>query len=207
MNNIDVPSPIDFHNQQQAEEWTKTTVEKRPYRSEFFSEFANAITSSSKKQINILEIGSGPGHLAQFILAHCNIEQYSLLDFSAPMHEIAKKSLAEFIKKTVFLQRDFKLPQWTERLPQYDIIVTMQAAHEVRHKNHIATLFLQIRSLLKDGGIFLYCDHYYMPTSISKHPELYFTQREQPEILQRAGFKNISLILDKAEMALYRAGK
>ena len=207
MNNTDIPSPIDFHNQQQVEEWIKTTVEKRPYRPEFFAAFATSINSFSKKQINILEIGSGPGHLARFIMENCNVQQYTLLDFSAPMHEIAKKSLARFVDKTIFLQKNFKLPQWTDGLPRYDIIVTMQAAHEVRHKEHVPSLFKQIRELLPNHGLFLYSDHYYTDASKTKHPELYLTQEEQQKVLKNCGFKNITLVLDKAEMALYRVDK
>jgi cyclopropane fatty-acyl-phospholipid synthase-like methyltransferase len=208
MDSIDIPSPIDFHNRQQTEEWIQSTLAKRPYRPEFFTAFANSINSFSNNQVNILEIGSGPGHLAKFILEHCTVQHYTLLDFSLPMHEIAKEHLTKFVDKAIFLQQDFKSPQWTQNLEKFDVIVTMQAAHEVRHKNHIAALFFQLYSTLNDGGMFLYSDHYYVPSSSSKkHPELYLKKEEQPELLRYCGFKNITLILDKSEMALYRADK
>jgi len=205
--NIDVPSPINFHNQQEVEEWVRNTVEKRPYRPEFFAAFAASINIFSEKPLNILEIGSGPGHLAKHILENCNIKHYTLLDFSAPMHQIAKNNLGQLADKATYLLRDFKSPQWIDSLGKFDVIVTMQAAHEVRHKQNISSLFLQLRKLLDDNGIFLYSDHYYTPSSKTKHPELYLTKEEQPEILEQCGFKNIVPVLDKAEMALYVAHK
>ena len=201
----DIPSPINFHNHNEAEEWVRDTVERRPYRQDFFNAFSKEINSYFKKPVTILEIGSGPGHLAKHILENCNVESYKLLDFSAPMHEIAKNNLGELARKAIFLQKDFKSSDWYKDISKVDIIVTMQAIHEVRHKSHIGNLFSQLRSLIKEDGVFLYSDHYYSTDSKTKNPELYLTLNEQPKLLNKSGFCQVKLIFNKCEMALYIA--
>lgn|GEM_PF-302570 len=203
--NVDVPSPINFHNLAEAEEWVINTKKKRPYRHDFFIAFAQEINANFKNPVTILEIGSGPGHLARHILENCNVKKYMLLDFSAPMNEIARNHLGNFANRATFLKRNFKAPDWYKNLEKVDIVVTLQAVHEVRHKKHIGNLFKQLRHVLREDGMLLYSDHYYTEDNRNKHPELYLTLDEQSAILTKSGFHDVELLLDKGEMALYRA--
>jgi uncharacterized SAM-dependent methyltransferase len=63
----DVPSPIEFREMTEAREWA-ATAEQRPGRSEIL----NRITQEAARLIGrgdrILELGSGPGFLAQRLL-------------------------------------------------------------------------------------------------------------------------------------------
>src|SRR5580698_10370922 len=81
----DVPSPVNFHDLHEAEEWTLQTTRKRPWRAEFFSMYAKALNERFAKPIRVLELGSGPGLLAQQVLDSCAIQSYAALDFSAVM--------------------------------------------------------------------------------------------------------------------------
>lgn len=45
---IEVPSPIDFHNRAEAEKWVADTVKNRPYRPRFFEEIAKEISCASR---------------------------------------------------------------------------------------------------------------------------------------------------------------
>jgi cyclopropane fatty-acyl-phospholipid synthase-like methyltransferase len=123
------------------------------------------------------------------------------------MHDIARTHMGILADKATFLQRDFKSPEWTDNLGTFDVIVTMQAVHEVRHKRHMDLLFTQIQDVLKDDGILLYSDHYVTSSSKTKHPTLFLTHEEQPEVLKHTGFRDVVQILDKGEMALYKAKK
>ncbi len=68
----DVPNPIDFHNEAEARAWIEQTIQKRPYRSTFFNEFVNEVSRLERHQLKVLELGSGPGMLAEQIL-HRNV--------------------------------------------------------------------------------------------------------------------------------------
>src|SRR5580692_2227677 len=104
MSNEDVPSPIDFHDLAQAKKWEAQTVKNRPWRPQFFAAFVAALQGHFDREFSVLELGSGPGHLAEQILRHCAIGRYVALDFSEPMHALARARLAALAGKVKFLQ-------------------------------------------------------------------------------------------------------
>jgi predicted methyltransferase len=85
-----------------------------------------------------------------------------------------------------------------------DAVITMQAAHEVRHKSRLPALFGQIRDVVRPGGLFLFCDHY-AETGSTKNSELFLWPDEQPALLAEAGFSEVVRLLDDGGMALYSA--
>lgn len=201
----EVPSPVDFHNPAEARAWVEQTVAARPWRRDFFRAFAAALNAGDTPPARILELGSGPGHLAGAILAACPHAAYTALDFSPAMHDLARAHLGPAAAATVtFLQRDFRTPDWTDGLRDFAAVVTMQAAHEVRHKQHLPQLLARARTTLAADGLLLFCDHYAEAGS-KKHPDLYLTREDQPAMLAMAGFRDITLLLDAGGMALYRA--
>ncbi len=195
----DVPTSVDFHDPAHARKWTDETPRKRPWRTSFFAEFCAALGGT---QLRILELGSGPGHLAREILARCDVAEYLALDFSEAMHDLAREHLGEIASRVTFVTRDFRKPDWTAGLSAFDAVVTMQAVHETRHKRHALPLLVQARTLLRPGGQLLYCDHYFADGT---KPGLTLDRTEQPEVLRAAGYSRVELLRDEGGMALYTA--
>lgn len=156
----DVPSPIDFQNEAEAHAWIEQTIQNRPYRSTFFNEFVNEISRLEPRQLKVLELGSGPGMLAEQILRRClSVRVYTLLDLSEPMLAISRERLAEFNARLRFLRADFRDDDWMAKVGPVDAVLSMQAVHEVRHKVHVPALYEKVRSVLRPGGLTLVCDH------------------------------------------------
>ena len=199
----DVPSPIDFHDRAQARAWVDETVQKRPARPRFFTEFCAALAQLDRP-LEILELGSGPGHLAAEILTRCDVKSYAALDFSEAMHQLAREHLGEIATRMTFVQRDFRVPQWAIGLGPFDAVVTMQAAHEMRHKRHLVPLLFQARSMLRAGGLLLYCDHYFEADS-GKNSLLFLERQQQATAISVAGFSDVKMLRDEGGMALYAA--
>ena len=128
---------------------------------------------------------------------------YLALDFSAAMHQIARENLGSSSDRVDFVECDFRSVGWSDGLGEFNAVVTMQAAHELRHKRHLLPWLGQVSERLISGGLFLYCDHYAEPGS--KNPDLYLTREEQPLVLRHAGFSRITPLLDEGGMALYSA--
>jgi cyclopropane fatty-acyl-phospholipid synthase-like methyltransferase len=182
------------------------TVRQRPWRPKFFAAFARALNANVDSPLDILELGSGPGHLAEHILNHCPLRKYVALDFSNAMHALARARLETFQSKIDFVQIDFRESDWPNKLGKFSAVVTMQAAHEMRHKNHLTKFLSTARGTLRKSGLLLYCDHYAEAGS-AKNEELFVSREAQPKALQAAGFVRVQRILDEGGMALYAGYK
>jgi SAM-dependent methyltransferase len=198
----DIPSPIDFHDPAQTRAWVEDTMQRRPWRPKFFAEFARAINESSDAPLDILELGSGPGHLAEYVLQHCSVEKYVALDFSNAMHALARERLAAFGSKIEFVQFDFRDSYWLSEIGKFSAVLTMQAAHEMRHKKHLIKFLAAARELLIENGLVLYCDHY-AKAGIAESESLFVSREAQAHALRTAGFEGIKCIMDEGGMALY----
>lgn len=198
--NDDVPIRVDFRDPATARTWIEETRIKRPYRPRFFAAFCTALASHPR--LRILELGSGPGQLAREILAHCDVHTYVALDFSPAMHQLAAEHLGELASRVTFVTRDFREPGWPRDLGTFDAVVTLQAAHETRHKRHLVPLLERARTVVVGGGVLLYADHYLTPES--RLPALSPPRADQPLALERAGFVDVELRHEEGNMALWR---
>jgi SAM-dependent methyltransferase len=199
----DVPSPIDLQDMKDAKEWERTAM-LRPFREDFFQAFTTEISQFRKPGISILELGSGPGFLAQYILDRIDGLNFTLLDFSESMHELAKQRLSEIEGSNLYyLLRSFKDIDWTNGINNIDVVITNQAVHELRHKRYASELFVQVHKILRPEGVVLFCDHYFGEDGLG-NDQLYMSRSEQREALEVAGF-NVTEILVKGGRALYRA--
>ncbi len=117
------------------------------------------------------------------------------------MHELARQHIGPAADRVTFEIRDFRTRGWPAYLGPVDAILTMQAAHEVRHKDHLPALLRQLRALIAPRGLLLFCDHYAEP---GKNPALFPTLEDQPRLLAEAGFSTVTPLLDQGSMTLYR---
>lgn len=201
---IDVPSPIDLRLISEATEWESTALLKRPWRTEFFAKFAVAIQSSPFTVNRVLELGSGPGFLADYLLQAMPTITYVALDFSAAMHQLAFKRLGALTSRVRFVERSFKEQSWSQGLGLFEAITTNQAVHELRHKRYARALHSQAKELLAEGGKYLVCDHYVGEDGM-KNDQLYMTVAEQREALIGAGFSRVEQLLLKGGVVLHSA--
>ena len=199
----DVPSPIDLKNMEDAKAWEQAAMQ-RPFRKDFFSAICTEIGALQKPGLRVIELGSGPGFLAEHILSRMQSLNYTLLDFSAAMHQLASQRLFDLTGNTIqYLECSFKECGWTEEIEKFDVVATIQAVHELRHKRYATEFFLQVRDLLTPSGVLLFCDHYSGEGGMS-NDQLYMSRIEQRQALESAGY-SVSEILVKGGRALYKA--
>jgi SAM-dependent methyltransferase len=131
-----VPSPIDLRDASDAQAWADGAESARPGRSQIRARIADEV-ARLPAGARVLELGSGPGFLAEEILVRCpNLARYTLFDFSPPMLVMSCSRLSRFAQAE-FVEGDFKAPRWPLALSRpYDAVLAMQAVHEVRHKLH-----------------------------------------------------------------------
>ena len=203
----DVPPGEDFLDSAVAAAWADAAIRKRPWRAIIFDQFVNAVLESSTPAPRILELGSGPGFLAEQVLDRCpSVASYTLLDFSEAMQEQSRRRLGRHAARTHFVHADFKIDAWPAVAGgPFDFVLSLQAVHELRHKRHAPRLYEQIQRVLSPSGELIVCDHLPEMTTIPRHRLLYMSIPEQLAAFADAGFSNARVIWSEHEMAMYRA--
>jgi ubiquinone/menaquinone biosynthesis C-methylase UbiE len=203
----DVPYGENFHDEGEAAAWADAAMRKRPWRSTIFERFAATVLESETDRPRVLELGSGPGFLAEHVLDHCpSIAEYTLVDFSQAMLGQSRRRLSQHAARTNFVQADFKNESWTAAVRgPFDLVFSLQAVHELRHKRHAPRLYEQIRSVASSRSEFVVCDHLPEAVHTPRHVVLYMTVTENLAALAKAGFNDAMLIWSDHAMAMYRA--
>jgi cyclopropane fatty-acyl-phospholipid synthase-like methyltransferase len=202
MSEQNIPSPIDLRDPTDARQW-ESAAQKRPGRIEIFGAFRQQL-SGLEPDMRLLELGSGPGFLAAYLLDAFPRARLTLLDFSAAMHDLARARLGSRVGLVRFVERNFKEPGWSRDLGPFDAVITNQAVHELRHKRHAAELHAAVRTLLAPGGVYLVSDHFFGENGLS-NDQLYMTAAEQRDALSRAGFPNVVRVASVGTLVMHRA--
>jgi cyclopropane fatty-acyl-phospholipid synthase-like methyltransferase len=198
----DVPYGNDWDSAAEAAAYGEAADQARPWRSKIRDHIAARVATLAPRA-RVLELGSGPGLLAHRVLQRCpNLETYTLMDFSEPMLALSRERLAAFPAAS-FVLASFKSEDWTRRVGgRFDCVVSMQAVHELRHKQHAARLYEQVYQVLAVPGLVLVCDH----TPFDESPRsiaLYMTEQEQQQALAQARFTNVHVELAMNGLMLY----
>lgn len=194
-----VPSPIDLQDMADARQWAAEANGKRPYRADIMQVMCGKLEEFAVR--DVMEIGSGPGFLAEQIINTLPSVSYTAYDFSDAMHTIARERMGDKVKYVV---GDFIEDSWEQTLGSCDAVLALQCVHEMRHKLAAPRLFRAICRLLRKDGVFLYCDHFYDGAG-GMAAELLMTEQEQERALIEAGFVNVEQLLRIDTLALWQA--
>jgi len=130
----------------EAREWA-ATAEQRPGRSEILNRITQEQRDSLARRPHP-RTRLRPGLPAQRLLQRlpgCFLHGIGLL---SAMHELARARLEPWSAQATFLERSFKSESWTEGLEPFQLVVTNQAVHELRHKRHAPGLHRQVLDVL-----------------------------------------------------------
>jgi 16S rRNA G1207 methylase RsmC len=157
-----------------------------------------------KSDLTVLELGSGPGFLAAYLLDALPAIQLTCLDFSLSMHNLARARLGPRAARVDFVERNFKESGWSRGLGRFDAVMTNQAVHELRHKRYASQLHTAVKEVLKPGGPYLVSDHFFGEGGL-QNVQLYMTLAEQQDALLNAGFSEVQKVAAAGTLVLHRA--
>jgi SAM-dependent methyltransferase len=193
--------PHDYFNESYVRDWAGVANSRRPFRTEFFDAFAAAVTTLSAPKV--LDLGSGPGFLAESILNRCVVASYHLFDFSPHMLDLSRARLASFGNRVSFHQGSFLDAGWWQSLPgPFDVVVSLQAVHEVRDAARIPKLYSELRLLLRDGGVVLIADQV---NSEEKTEEHFLTVSEHETALRKSGLEEFRQVHAAGDLVMFAA--
>jgi SAM-dependent methyltransferase len=183
----DVPYGEDLQSREGAAAWADAADRKRPHRVSIRQAIVERI-QRLPDGARILELGSGPGYLAEQVLSQCpGLATYTLFDFSEPMIAMSRVRAGAF-PAARFVAGDFRDSSWPAAVPgPWDAVVSMQAVHEVRHKRHVPALYREIFGILRPSGLLVVGDR--TPEDDSpRSTALFMTATEQLDAMRAAGF-------------------
>jgi ubiquinone/menaquinone biosynthesis C-methylase UbiE len=202
----EVPSDHDFFDPAYVKHWSDSITRYRPERKKLFKAFAAEAARMKKRALSVFELGCGPGFLAEALLENCAIARYTLVDFSPEMLKLSRSRLEKFTDQVVFIQADFKKENWTDAVPPgFDLIVSLQAVHELRHASRIPTVYSQLYELLVSGGKILICDHVNSAARSAHRAAHFMTVEEHLSSFKEVGFINPREICPAADLSLMAA--
>jgi len=202
----DVPYAEDLQSPDGAAAWADAADRKRPFRVAIRQAILERL-GYLPAGAHVLELGSGPGFLAEKALSECSqLATYTLLDFSEAMMRMSRMRVGSF-PAARFVIGDFRSGSWTHAVPgPWDAVVSMQAVHEVRHKRHVPGLYREIFGVLKASGPLVVADR--TPEDDSTRSRAPFmTAAEQLDAMRGAGFIDVRHITSGDAIALCEARK
>ena len=209
MNDDDVPAGVDFRDPEQTTKWI-ASAEQRPGRIELRRRIAELVADVGRARVvdaaklglldatklSVLELGGGPGLLAADVLAASDVERYVLFDFAKPMLDAARQRLGD---RVTYHLGDFLADDWTAQLTgPFDVVVSMQAVHELRHKRRAQHLYEQARTLMRAGSVLVVCDH--EPKDDARSRALHASATEQLVAMSAAGFVDATVVAERDGM-------
>ena len=184
----------EFHDREYVQGWADRFT-ATPGRLQLFEEMAAALVGRTRSQGRIVELGLGPGFLAEFLLERFPEVDYVGLDFSAPMIEIARRRLSAHDSRMSYVQADLVREDWAAKIPgSTDAIVSTWALHDLGSQENVQHVYEQCRYVLGQGGILLNGD--FIKPAGTQHPFEggRFEVRRPLEMLLEAGFSRADCI-------------
>jgi SAM-dependent methyltransferase len=185
----------EFHDEEFVAGWADRFV-PTPERLELFNVILSELRSSIPKDGRVVELGIGPGYLAEHLLNAMPGINYYGIDFSSPMIEIARQRLGPHSARLDFVQADLvKEAWWAGVTAPINAIISTWALHDLGSQENVERVYKICAQALKDDGIFLNGDFIKPDKAIYEYESGRFEIAKHLEILNRAGFKNAECLV------------
>lgn len=179
----------DFHSESFAHEWAERFT-PTPERLRLFDILLSELRASVPEAGRVVELGMGPGYLAEHILGAMTSIEYLGIDFSQPMLDLAGARLERYASRVSYLRADLVRDDWPDRLPRpVHAVVSTWALHDLGGQQNTLAVYRASAEALGDKGVFLNGD--FVKPDRTAHvfePGRFETSRHL-ELLRTAGFR------------------
>lgn len=180
----------EFHNEEFSKEWSKKFI-PTPERLKLFDAIYMNVSTNQQKYISILELGIGPGFLAEYLLNKLDNVSYEGLDFSKSMLKIASMRTAKFKEQVSFTKADLLNDNWTDKLKKKpNIVVSTWTIHDLFHTDNIYEVYKSVYKILPKSGILLNGNFIKPEESNHEYEGGRIRPSDHIKIFQSAGFKS-----------------
>jgi ubiquinone/menaquinone biosynthesis C-methylase UbiE len=212
-------SEHEWGSQQYDQQWVDKDSQRAAEREAQFRATINWLSVFVSPQARVMDLGCGPGTLAEKLLGAFPEMQVICSDGSDEMLKIARQRLASYGNRVSYAQADFGVNNWSANLPRdLDGVVSARAIHNLRTLKLIGPVYGEIHGLLKSGGVFLNVErvNFATPTLRQHFRALQIKTRghapkmdgaapslaQQLSLLRRAGFVDIDCFWRETNTAI-----
>ena len=179
-----------FHDNQFALEWANRFV-PTPERLQLFDTIIQQISETPLPASHVVELGIGPGYLAERLLKKISNVTYEGFDFSLPMLELALSRLAAHLSRIKFTQADLINEDWGAKVSQpVGAIVSTWALHDLGSEENTLKVYHACRRLLANGGMLLNGDFVKPEGAQHDYEAGRFLVSRHLELLRDVGFRS-----------------
>ena len=192
-------APHRFHSMEYVANWARDVG--NPVRESVFHHILAQLVLRDDESPHIIELASGPGILAEFLLERLPNATYEGMDYSEPMLTLARERTDRFGERVHLHQVDLRESDWPSaalRKPQ--AVISIQAMHDVGGEEEHEAIYTAAYQLLAPQGLFLNADLVRQsgkgPSRIPLHSHL--------AMLSSAGFADVTSSLTIGPYACVR---
>jgi SAM-dependent methyltransferase len=146
-----------FHDEAFAAGWAERFTPTAP-RLRLFDAMVEQLRASPAAAGRVVELGVGPGFLAERVLANLPAVRYVAVDFSEPFLSIARRRLACFAGRVTFVRADLLSGGWPGAVggSSVDACVSTWALHDLGGPDATFKVYRDCAGLLAaSGGVLL----------------------------------------------------
>ena len=185
----------EFHDEAFVQGWA-ARFQPNSERLKLFHAMHAELEKVVGKNGRIVELGIGPGYLAEFLLAKMPNIHYIGVDFSRPMLDLAQARLASYQARLKFIQADLINDEWWLNIPQpLHGIVTTWALHDLGSPQHTTHVYQVCQRLLPAGGLLLDGDFIKPDQAKQDYEPGRFEIAQHVQLLYQANFRQAECLL------------
>lgn len=172
-------------------DYVRTWAEERKPSLEMFELMVSIIKEQTTEPISILELGSGPGFLVEFMLSNFDNISYTALDFSKEMIQIAKERLGDKAKHIDFVEGDLTTDNWKDKITKKStIIISTWTLHDLFSEENIKKVYQNAFELLPENGLLLNGDFIKPENTKFEYESGRISIQSHLNVLNEIGFSN-----------------
>lgn len=192
----------DLRTQEDVTEWTTSLQVRYPERAGVMSHIAAQLQALPFANPQVVELGSGPGLLAELLLQELPQMTYLGFDSSELLLAFARTKLAFFGQRARLISADLNTDSWLNQLSgEIHAIISLQALHDFGEERHINRIYGLARRLLVPGGLLLTADFVVPPGQDNPEQLGRRSILRHLELLQEQGFERLACTLSIGEFA------
>lgn len=192
----------DLRTQEDAAEWAAGLQTRFPERAEVMQQIIAQLKALPFPVPQVVELGPGPGLLAELLLRELPQMSYIGLDSSELLLNYARDRLVSFGQRAKLIQTDLNADDWLNQLPaEIHAIISLQALHDLGDESHIDRIYGLARRLLVPGGLLLNADFIVPPGQDNPEQPGRRSIPRHLELLRGHGFERVACTLEPGQFA------